>query len=197
MSIFYQNTNEVIEEYLGNESVAHKKLDGSSSGGYVYEKEYNGKNYYVHLRVDKGLEFIMFEVYPGLMVLNNMFMPAVAKYCQQVTPAIGSLQIETEHLEIYYHAETPFIETSVSEATLIAFEQEAFLLLDTHFDALQSLCRGQLPDAIPSLDTNDQVVQINSENFADESIEKIETYLSEESGHNIIARSLNSNSCFR
>ncbi len=188
MNNYYNQTMKNLEKHLKTTANSFKKLDGSSSEGFIYEKD----GVFFNARIDRHIKFFILDAYKGITLANKAFAPAVSRYCQEAVTRIGSLQLDADHDEVYFHVESPFIDNAVTPSTFAVCEEEAIKTLNKHYSVLDDLCHGKLLARLP-------VEQEEAEKFIDfdkikPTLEAIETYLSEKSNHNVVAKNISATS---
>lgn len=144
--INYIKTMENCREFLNRGSrrkLAFENMAKSNCSGFEYTLE---SGIAVKLRVDKGVGFVIFEVYPGITV-RGAHQIMTAEYCQRVCkiPDIGYLAVDPDQGNLYYHAESCFEDNPISVALLEKMETEAINALDKHVPILECLAYGKLP----------------------------------------------------
>lgn len=136
---YYQETMANIKSYLLKTNDGGFKKIAGTSAGFLYEKS----DMLFNVTVYEDMKFVTLKAYKGLTLANKAFLPAVIKYCQEVK-AIGSLQVDAQHSEVFYRIETPFLESAVSEEAFKECERQAIAVIENHFSTLDDLCHGKL-----------------------------------------------------
>lgn len=176
----------------------YENFDCSNCSGFELTLK-NGHS--VKIRIDKSIDYVIFETYPGILV-RGPYLPMVAEYCQQATrfPAITFLTADVDQGSIYLHSEQSFRDEPVSEAHFGRMLTDAVNDLAPHIPVLQSLAYGRLPDLKQlcrleesPLRQNDCVHTPEEQELLDRTMESIQEYL-QDSGHNVVGRNIDPNS---
>ena len=121
-----------------------RNMDQNGSVEYDYSIPSGAR---VKIRVDKALEGINFDMYPGIRIQSHFELMAV-EYCQRVNNlfSVGILIIDEDSREVYYHIESLFTDDNPIEVSFLErIEAEAVRVLGKHSVVLNSLAGGKLP----------------------------------------------------
>ena len=145
----YVLTMNNIEEHLihkSNHNTTAKNLEGSSSTGFLSEILTGEESYFSKIRVDRALEFVTMDVYPGINVLTP-YRAMAAQYCMEKNSEkkVGSLCVSARHGDVYCHVETSIKDAPLSGETLEEMERIAISLLHSCQDELELIAHGVLP----------------------------------------------------
>ena len=178
-----------------------ENLDGSNCAGFEYILK---ESMSIKLRVDKSIQYVILEVYPGITV-RGAHQPMVCEYCQRVTefPGVAYLAVDPAQGNVYYHAESSFRDNPVTAKLLKKMEDAAINMLEKHAPVIDCLAYGRLPDWNAYFTLMEQEHKPDSvvgdaevQNLLDRNIEKIRSLLMN-SGHNVAAESVDRNSPVR
>lgn len=183
---YFEETMDNIRTYLKlNRDDWQEKADKSSSRGFVYTMP-DGDGLppmHVNVRVDERLEYLIFEAYPGVRAVEPEYRYALALFCQTHTPEVGSLQLEEECGEVYFHCETPFEDYACGGGTMRALESAARDGIAPVLPLLRALAKGY---PVPEAESDWSMQNMARGDFDAENVAAIGSYLQEDSGHNII-----------
>lgn len=200
MNFFFEtmtNCREFIRNHV-NAKLGFENMESSNCTGFEYALD-SGTS--IKLRVDNSIQFLIFEVFPGITV-RGAHQPMVAEYCQRMTefPCIGYLALDSEHGNIYYHAETSFRDHPVSVSLLKKLENQALNALEKHVPVLECLAYGKLPPIYSvfaitdsTQETSPCLFSAQEQELMDRTIAAIRDHIVD-SGHNVVAETLNETS---
>jgi len=145
----YTTTMRNIEEYLirtSNHNTTAKNLEGSSSDGFICEIMTKQNSYFMKVRVDKNLEYVTVDVYPGINVMPQ-FRAMAAQYCMEKSDEkkIGTICISSRHGDIYSHVESSIKDAPLSGETLEEMENIAITCVHTCQEDLEFISHGLIP----------------------------------------------------
>lgn len=183
---YFEETMDNIRTYLKlNRDDWQEKAGKSSSRGFVYTVPAGDglPPMRVNVRVDERLEYLIFEAYPGVRAVEPEYRYALALFCQTHTPEVGSLQLEEEYGEVYFHCETPFENYACGGGTMRALESAARDGIAPVLPLLRALAKGY---PVPEAESDWSMQNMARGDFDAENVAAIGSYLQEDSGHNII-----------
>lgn len=183
---YFEETMDKIRTYLEETGEDWQEKAGkSSSRGFVYTvPAWNGlPSMRVNVRVDEHVEYLIFEAYPGVRAVEPEYRYALALFCQTHTPEVGSLQLEEDYGEVYFHCETTIADYACGGETLQAMENAARDGIAPVLPLLRALAKGY---PVPEAEPDWSMQNMARGDFDAENVAVIATYLKEESGHNII-----------
>ena len=183
---YFEETMDKIRTYLKlNRDDWQEKAGKSSSRGFVYTVPAGDglPPMHVNVRVDERLEYLIFEAYPGVRAVEPEYRYALALFCQTHTPEVGSLQLEEECGEVYFHCETPFENYACGGGTMRALESAARDGIAPVLPLLRALAKGY---PVPEAESDWFMQNMARGDFDAENVAAIGSYLQEDSGHNII-----------
>lgn len=183
---YFEETMDNIRTYLKlNRDDWQEKAERSSSRGFVYTVPAGDglPPMHVNVRVDERLEYLIFEAYPGVRAVEPEYRYALALFCQTHTPEVGSLQLEEEYGEVYFHCETPFENYACGGGTMRALESAARDGIAPVLPLLRALAKGY---PVPEAESDWSMQNMARGDFDAENVAAIGSYLQEDSGHNII-----------
>lgn len=183
---YFEETMDNIRTYLKlNRDDWQEKAGKSSSRGFVYTMPAGDglPPMHVNVRVDERLEYLIFEAYPGVRAVEPEYRYALALFCQTHTPEVGSLQMEEEYGEVYFHCETPFENYACGGGTMRALESAARDGIAPVLPLLRALAKGY---PVPEAESDWSMQNMARGDFDAENVAAIGSYLQEDSGHNII-----------
>lgn len=183
---YFEETMDNIRTYLElNRDDWQEKAEKSSSRGFVYTLPAGDglPPLHVNVRVDERLECLIFEAYPGVRAVEPEYRYALALFCQTHTPEVGSLQLEEECGEVYFHCETPFEDYACGGETMRALESAARDGIAPVLPLLRALAKGY---PVPEIEPDWSMQNVVRGAFDEENVAAIGSYLQENSGHNII-----------
>lgn len=201
MNNFFETMNNCREYIRSNENVkeGYENLDGSNCSGFEYTLQ---NSMAVKLRVDKKIDYVIMEVYPGITV-RGVHQSMAAEYCQRASeyPGVGYLAVDVDQGNVYCHCESSFRDNPVTSKLLKMMEDAAITMLDKHVPILECLAYGRLPNCpFPlmenSVESTAMVGNAEEQNLLDMNIEEIRRHLTN-SGHNVAAENLNPDSPIR
>lgn len=201
MNNFFETMNNCRDYIRSNPNVkeGYENLDGSNCNGFEYTLQ---NSVAVKLRVDKKIDYVIMEVYPGITV-RGVHQSMVAEYCQRMSecPGVGYLAVDVDQGNVYFHSESSFRDNPVTSKLLKMMEDAAVAMLDKHAPIIDCLAYGRLPSSSFPLmenpaDGNALVGAAEEQNLLDMNIEEIRSHLTN-SGHNVAAENLNPNSPIR
>ena len=142
----YTETMKNFEEFLAksNYNCTAKFLEGSSDTGFYAELLTNAGNFFVKIRVDESIEFVVVEVYPGIKITPSRRAVA-AQLIQDLNDEkkVGNIRLNYKHGDVYSHLETSIKDAPASGATL----EKLIMIAITHLlsckDSLEELAHGQ------------------------------------------------------
>lgn len=187
MNCYAAATMENIHRFLLSKNCPAARKEAGTSEGWVYQLP----ECFVNIRVDKDIEYLIFEAYPGITMLSPYF-PLVAHYCQSCHLALGSWQASLDHGDVYFHMETAMVESAVTEDTLQVMETVALQAIQRDATALEALAHGIIPDIDQNLpcDSLPDFMTLERKHLIDSSTEAIDDYLKRRSRYNIVARNI-------
>ena len=145
----YLITMDNIEEYLihkSNHNTTARNLEGSSSDGFLCEILTDKRSYFAKIRVDKALEYVTMDVYPGINVLPPYRAMAAQYYMEKTDEKkVGSLCVSSRHGDVYCHIEASFKDAPLTGDTLEEMEHIAISCLCACQDELELVAHGVLP----------------------------------------------------
>lgn len=183
---YFEETMDNIRTYLEETGDDwQEKAERSSSRGFVYTMPAGDglPPMHVNVRVDERLEYLIFEAYPGVRAVEPEYRYALALFCQTHTPEVGSLQLEEECGEVYFHCETPFENYACGGGTMRALESAAQDGIAPVLPLLRALAKGY---PVPEAESDWSMQNMARGDFDAENVAAIGSYLQEDSGHNII-----------
>lgn len=183
---YFEETMDKIRTYLEETGEDWQEKAGkSSSRGFVYTVPAGDglPPMRVNVRVDERLEYLIFEAYPGVRAVEPEYRYALALFCQTHTPEVGSLQLEEEYGEVYFHCETPFENYACGGGTMRALESAARDGIAPVLPLLRALAKGY---PVPEAESDWSMQNMARGDFDAENVAAIGSYLQEDSGHNII-----------
>lgn len=183
---YFEETMDNIRTYLEEAGDDwQEKAERSSSRGFVYTMPAGDglPPMHVNVRVDERLEYLIFEAYPGVRAVEPEYRYALALFCQTHTPEVGSLQLEEECGEVYFHCETPFENYACGGGTMRALESAAQDGIAPVLPLLRALAKGY---PVPEAESDWSMQNMARGDFDAENVAAIGSYLQEDSGHNII-----------
>lgn len=183
---YFEETMDNIRTYLEETGDDwQEKAERSSSRGFVYTMPAGDglPPMHVNVRVDERLEYLIFEAYPGVRAVEPEYRYALALLCQTHTPEVGSLQLEEECGEVYFHCETPFENYACGGGTMRALESAAQDGIAPVLPLLRALAKGY---PVPEAESDWSMQNMARGDFDAENVAAIGSYLQEDSGHNII-----------
>lgn len=183
---YFEETMDNIRTYLElNRDDWQEKAEQSSSRGFVYTLPAGDglPPLHVNVRVDERLEYLIFEAYPGVRAVEPAYRYPMALFCQNHTPEVGSLQLEEEYGEVYFHCETPFDDYACGGETMRALESAARDGIAPVLPLLRALAKGY---PVPEVEPDWSMQNVARGAFDEENVAAIGSYLQEDSGHNII-----------
>lgn len=198
MKNYFEETMTKCREFIRNHANAKlgfENMESSNCTGFEYTLK-SGTS--IKLRVDNGIKFLIFEVFPGITV-RGTHQPMVAEYCQRMTefPCTGYLALDSDHGNIYYHCETSFRDHPVSVSLLKKLENQALNALQKHVPVLECLAYGKLPliNSITAItdstqETSPCLFSAQEQELMDQTIAAIRDHIVD-SGHNVVAETLN------
>lgn len=198
---YFETMNNCREHIRSNPNVkeGYENLDGSNCSGFEYTLQ---NSVAVKLRVDKKIDYVIMEVYPGITV-RGAHQSMVAEYCQRVSecPGVGYLAVDVDKGNVYFHSESSFRDNPVTSKLLKMMEDAAIAMLDKHAPIIDCLAYGRLPDGpFPLMEdpveNTAMVDNAEEQNLLDMNIEEIRRLLTN-SGHNVAAKNLDPNSPIR
>ena len=201
MNNYFETMNNCRDYIRNNPNVkeGYENMDGSNCSGFEYTLQ---NSMAVKLRVDKKIDYVIMEVYPGITV-RGTHQSMVAEYCQRVSecPGVGYLAVDVDQGNVYLHCESSFRDNPVTSKLLKMMEDTAVATLDKHAPIIECLAYGRLPNSpFPLMEEpveNTEVVgSAEEQNLLDMNIEEIRAHLTN-SGHNVAAENLNPNSPIR
>lgn len=201
MNNFFETMNNCRDYIRNNPNVkeGYENLDGSNCSGFEYTLQ---NSMAVKLRVDKKIDYVIMEVYPGITV-RGIHQSMVAEYCQRASecPGVGYLAVDVDQGNVYLHCESSFRDNPVASKLLKMMEETAVAMLDKHVPIIECLAYGRLPNCpFPLMEAPVEsiamVVNAEEQDLLDANIEEIRRILSN-SGHNVVAENLNPDSPIR
>lgn len=183
---YFEETMDNIRTYLEETGDDwQEKAERSSSRGFVYTMPAGDglPPMHVNVRVDERLEYLIFEAYPGVRAVEPEYRYSLALFCQTHTPEVGSLQLEEECGEVYFHCETPFENYACGGGTMRALESAAQDGIAPVLPLLRALAKGY---PVPEAESDWSMQNMARGDFDAENVAAIGSYLQEDSGHNII-----------
>lgn len=183
---YFEETMDNIRTYLEETGDDwQEKAERSSSRGFVYTMPAGDglPPMHVNVRVDERLEYLIFEAYPGVRAVEPEYRYALALFCQTHTPEVGSLQLEEECGEVYFHCETPFENYACGGGTMRALESAAQDGIAPVLPLLRALAKGY---PVPEAESDWSMQNMARGDFDAKNVAAIGSYLQEDSGHNII-----------
>ncbi len=183
---YFEETMDKIRTYLEETGEDWQEKAGkSSSRGFVYTLPAGDglPPLHVNVRVDERLECLIFEAYPGVRAVEPEYRYVMALFCQTHTPEVGSLQLEEECGEVYFHCETPFGDYACGGETMRALESAARDGIAPVLPLLRALAKGY---PVPEVKPDWSMQNMARGDFDEENVAAIGSYLQENSGHNII-----------
>ena len=183
---YFEETMDNIRTYLElNRDDWQEKAERSSSRGFVYTLPAGDglPPLHVNVRVDEHLDYLIFEAYPGVRAVEPEYRYALALFCQTHTPEVGSLQLEEEYGEAYFHCETPFDDYACGGETMRALESAARDGIAPVLPLLRAMAKGY---PVPEVEPDWSMQNVARGAFDEENVAAIGSYLQEDSGHNII-----------
>lgn len=183
---YFEETMDNIRTYLEETGEDWQEKAGkSSSRGFVYTMPaWNGlPSMRVNVRVDERVEYLIFEAYPGVRAVEPEYRYSLALFCQTHTPEVGSLQLEEDYGEVYFHCETTIADYACGGKTLQAMENAARDEIAPVLPLLRALAKGY---PVPEAESDWSMQNMARGDFDAENVAVIATYLKKESGHNTI-----------
>ena len=185
---YFEETMDKIRTYLEETGEDWQEKAGkSSSRGFVYTlPAWDGlPPLQVNVRVDDRVKYLIFEAYPGVRAVEPEYRYALALFCQTHTPEVGSLQMEEDYGEVYFHCETTIADYACGGETLQAMEHAAWDGLAPVLPVLQALAKGDPLESVPKNAYSGHKNKTDGAYDA-ENVAAIGAYLKEESGHNTV-----------
>ena len=149
---YFNETIANIEEYLtlrSNHNTASMMLPGSSSSGFLCEILTEGRRYFMKLRVDDKIDYVILEMYLGITV-QPPYIPITAQYCMEKTDEkkVGSYRIAYNHGDVYFHIEASMKDAPVSGETIEYMEHIAIASLRACENDLELISHGLMPASV-------------------------------------------------
>lgn len=146
---YFNETMANIEEYLAlrsNHNTVSRNLPGSSANGFLCEILTEDRSYFMKLRVDDKIDYVILEMYPGITV-QPPYIPMTAQYCMEKTDEkkVGGYRIAYNHGDIYFHIEASIKDAPVSGDTIEQMECIAIASLRTCENDLDLISHGLMP----------------------------------------------------
>lgn len=146
---YFNETMVNIEEYLtlhSNHNTISRNLPGSSSSGFLCEILTEGRSYFMKLRVDDKIDYVILEMYPGITV-QPPYIPMAAQYCMEKTDdkKVGSYRIAYNRGDVYFHIEASMKDAPVSGETIEHMEHIAIASLRVCENDLEFISHGLMP----------------------------------------------------
>lgn len=190
----FEETMANCRRYLStnaNVKMAFENQESSSCPGFEYTLK---DGTHIKLRIDNGIGYATIEAYPGITVHDAHQSFLVCEYCQQVTkvPAIGYLALEPDKASIYYHTESCFKDSPISENVFKLMEEAATQTLKKHRPILDCLAYGRLPDRDTILSAMTPTEEVTVPVMREQTIDRICQYLKNSDSYTV-AQNLNSN----
>lgn len=185
---YFEETMDKIRTYLEETGEDWQEKAGkSSSRGFVYTlPAWNGlPPMRVNVRVDDRVKYLIFEAYSGVRAVEPEYRYALALFCQTHTPEVGSLQLEEDYGEVYFHCETTIADYACGGETLQAMEKAARDGIAPVLPMLRALAKGRPLEEVSEDSCCGHNNRIDGP-FDAENVAVIANYLKEESGHNTI-----------
>lgn len=185
---YFEETMDNIRTYLEEAGEDWQEKAGkSTSRGFVYTMPAGDglPPMQVNVRVDERLEYLIFEAYPGVRAVEPEYRYSLALFCQTHTPEVGSLQLEEDYGEVYFHCETTIADYACGGETLQAMENAARDGIAPVLPLLRALAKGDSLEQVPGDALCDHKNRVDG-NFDAENVEAIGAYLKEDSGHNTV-----------
>ena len=183
---YFEETMDNIRTYLEEAGEDWQEKAGkSSSRGFVYTMPAGDglPPMQVNVRVDEHVEYLIFEACPGVRAVEPEYRYSLALFCQTHMPEVGSLQLEEDYGEVYFHCETPFENYACGGGTMRALESAARDGIAPVLPLLRALAKGY---PVPEAESDWSMQNMARGDFDAENVEAIGAYLKEDSGHNTI-----------
>ena len=181
----------ITERLARLEGPKYKKMEGSSYGGVRYElyDELCNRSYSVDIRLVEKHNALVFEMYPGIHVASQEYIPSVALYCQEIKTSLGTVNVDRTHRDVKFHAETSYEENPVTEITIEVLERVGIEVLRKHYENLSKLASGRVLD-LEKVEEIGEICEEIQECELEANIENIRDFLKHRSHHNAICESL-------
>jgi hypothetical protein len=172
--MYYKFTKRNLKHYVENANynvVAKTERSCSSYEGYLCEIQTKDRQYIAKFRVDRGLDFLTLDLYPGIRV-PEPYQAMVSLFCMEknARQKIGNLCLDRGDGMVYVHLETSFCDGAVEGRTLDRMERVAMNTLRGCLEDLERLSHGMLPPR--KIDDDDRMKQIMAQ--IDRDIERME-----------------------
>lgn len=173
-----------IEDYVSGKPGSYIKNGDNNRAGARYEQEdeTTGVKFNVDIRLCNTPDTVIYEMYSGIRILSEEYLPTASKYCQAINTEFGSVNVHNDYSEIKYHAETSCIDNPITAKTLEVMEQEGLKALSIHRDNMLAIADGRFMDINPVKESKKTKGIVYDEN-KEATIENIRDYLGD-AGHN-------------
>ena len=192
-----ERTKKEILSYLEEkEGKIYEKQEGSAYQGYLKEwyDEESGRTYLIDIRMT-DLDMVIYRVLPGIHVADKAYIPAVAKYFQDLECELGILSVSRDYPDVVYRTQMCMKEVAITKVALEIVEEEAIGIFRKHFVNIEKLAHGKMVGILRRRRKSQKPKKVESVSYDKKgNYEKLEEYLTKISRHNEVCKNLNEKS---
>lgn len=186
MSNYYEETFKNVEECLKetNYNIVAKNISGSFNG-FFCERLSNNCKFYIKIRIDENINFLITEIYPAISV-PKPFRAAAAEFCAKVSNMhkVGNMCIDPDYGNFYWKIETSFEYGAVPSDTIEQILGLSTVAVIRFYPEMENIARGILPKSENEEHDSDLISRMLADMDADddEAISAMINKLDEEIG---------------
>lgn len=138
-----QNIEDYLLEGQGHGAVVRTPMQAQETG-FLCKLAVDGNLFFLRVRVDRGLGFVLCDLYPTLKFPEEK-LQELSGWCIEQTAQwrAGSLQMDFSRGTVFAHVETAFRDGAVSRETIAYMEQLLLSVLLSHYEELTALAQRE------------------------------------------------------